>query len=433
MKKRFVVFYTAGVVLIFMFAAAVAVFFGAFQSSVVGSEVAEPLSPDERKVLAERGAYVATAADCYACHTAPGGAPWAGGLPIETPFGTIYATNISPDKEHGIGEWTRAEFHRAMRDGVGKHGAPLYPAMPYVSYRKMTPADVDAVYAYLMSREPMPVADKTNELTFPFNMRRLLRFWNLLNLPGDTFQARDDRSEQWNRGHYVVDALGHCGECHTPRNAMMGMKDSAYLQGAVLEGMEAPDITREGLLRMGFDAPSLAHFMQTGVSAQGGMTGDMFEVVHFSTQYMRQEDLDAMAAYLFDVDDIAAAEGPPPQPEPVEVSAEIAASARGTYLNLCSGCHGASGEGIPHVAVPMTTNITLRLEDPRNFLQTVLHGIPELDFPGLERMQPMPGFADKLDDQELADLANWMRARWGGQESDVSPSDVEKLRRQAHD
>ncbi|MEC9245668.1 MAG: cytochrome c [Pseudomonadota bacterium] len=408
--------------------AASAIFFGAFQTSVVAHDVDEPLSDSEMASLAERGAYVAKAADCYACHTAPGGAPWAGGLAFETPFGTIHATNISPDKEQGIGDWTRAEFHRAVRDGVGEGGTHLYPAMPYVSYRQMTPQDVDAVYAYLMTRAPMPVANKDNALAFPFNIRRLLTFWNLLNLPDETFQTVEEKSDQWNRGHYIVDALAHCGECHTPRNLLQGMERSAYLEGAVLEGVEAPDITRAGLETMGFDAPSLARFMKTGLSAQGAMTGQMFEVVHYSTQYMRDDDLAAMVAYLFDTDETS--EGETPAPAPVEVPAQTATSGRDTFLNLCSGCHGVEGQGIPHVVVPLATNISLRLASPRNFLHAVLHGIPAQDFPGLERMEPMPSFADRLDDRAAAELATWMRARWGGRAKAVTVEDVASIREQ---
>jgi mono/diheme cytochrome c family protein len=410
-------------------AAAAAIFFGAFETSVVARNVETPLSADEMKRLSTRGAYVATAADCYACHTTQGGAPWAGGLPFATPFGTIYATNISPHERDGIGGWTRADFHRALRDGVGRGGRHLYPAMPYASYRDMTPEDVDAVYVYLMSREPIAVPNRANELTFPFNIRRGLTFWNLVNLPREAQTTNPARSAEWNRGRYVVDALGHCGECHTPRNLMQGMDAAAYLKGSVLEGVEAPDITKAGLQAMGFDAPTLARFMKSGLSAQGAMTNQMFEVVHFSTQYMSEPDLKAMAAYLFDVDAAGDIATPPPAPKPVDVSPELSAAARATYLNLCSGCHGTEGQGIPHVAVPLATNASLRLNSARNFIHTTLHGLPAQAFPGLERMQAMPGFADKLDDRALADLTNWMRARWGGKPPDVTPSDVANLRR----
>lgn len=428
MNKR-TVLWTAIVLVLLALLALGSVFLGLFEKSVVAKDVDQPLSAEQMKTLAARGAYVAVAADCYACHTAKGGAPWAGGLPFATPFGTIYATNISPDTEHGIGSWTRAEFHRAVRDGLGKGGAHLYPAMPYASYRLMTAEDVDAVYAYLMSRPPMKVANKPNDLNFPFNIRRVLTFWNLVNLPGDMPAPGTARSEIWNRGRYVVDALGHCGECHTPRNLMQGMKTSAYLEGTVLEGITAPDITKDGLTRMGFDPVLLPAFMKTGLSAQGAMTNQMFEVVHFSTQYMTDDDLAAMSAYLFDLDKLPDKPATPVQPKPVAVAPELAAAARSSYLALCSGCHGVEGQGIPHVVVPLSTNASLRLASPRNLIRTVLAGIPAQHFPGLERMQPMPGFKDQLDDRQVADLANWLRAQWGGETPSASPEEVAAIRR----
>ena len=427
MNKRIVGLVALGLVLIGG-AVAGSVFFGAFETSVVSSAVETPMPPAEAKRLSERGAYLATAADCYACHTVQGGAPWAGGLPFETPFGTLYATNISPDKEFGIGSWTRAEFHRAVRDGVGKGGRRLYPAMPYASYRQMSEADVDAIYAYLTTREPIRVANRENGLPFPFNIRQSLTFWNLVNLRRDGFVADPSRSETWNRGRYLVDGAGHCGECHTPRNLLQGMRSDAYLTGAVIEGVEAPDITKDGLTRMGFDPATLARFMKSGISMQGSMTHQMFEVVHFSTQYWTQDDLRALSAYLFDLDAMPDTSTPPPAPRPVEVAPAVAAAGRATYLNLCAGCHGAEGQGIPHVAVPLATNASLRLASPRNFVRSVLQGLPAQRFPGLERMEAMPPFAELLDDKAVADLSTWMRANWGGQKPDVTPEDVAKLR-----
>lgn len=432
MTKR-TVLWTAIALIALVLIALGSIFAGLFEKSVVAKDVDEPLPDAQMKQLAERGTYVAVAADCYACHTDKGGAPWAGGLPFKTPFGTIYATNISPDKENGIGNWSRADFHRALRDGIGKGGNHLYPAMPYASYRAMTPEDVDAVYAFLMTRPPMKVANKENALTFPFSIRQGLTFWNLVNLPSTATTNVPERSPIWNRGRYLVDALAHCGECHTPRNALQGMEQSEYLKGAELEGLIAPDITKDGLARMGFDPLLLASFMKSGLSAQGAMTNQMFEVVHFSTQYMTDEDLAALSAYLFDLDQAPDKSTPPPPLKPVDVSPEVAAAARGNYIALCSGCHGVDGHGIPHVIVPLATNASLRLKSARNLIHTVLNGIPAQRFPGLERMQPMPAFARELDDRQVADLANWMRAGWGGQEPDVKPEDVAAIRKsEAH-
>lgn len=427
MTKRNVLLGLAAAVLVGL-AVIAGMLLGAFDTTVVAKNVATPFADDEMKRLAERGAYVAKAADCYACHTAKGGAPWAGGMPFETPFGTIYATNISPDTKFGIGSWTREDFHRAVRDGVGKGETHLYPAMPYTSYRQMTQEDVDAVFAYLMTREPMRVETPANKLPFPFNIRSSLAFWNLLNLRRDGFTPDPTRSELWNHGRYVVDALAHCGECHTPRNLLQGMSAARYLKGAVIEGVEAPDITKEGLARMGFDPPTLARFMKAGISAQGAMANRMLEVVHFSTQYMREEDLNAMAAYLFDLDRMPETQTVSRALAPADMSAPAPGAARATYSNLCAACHGADGQGIPHVSVPLATNASLRLTSPHNLIRTMLHGIPAQHFPGLERMEPMPGFADLLDDQAVADLVNWMRSRWGGQQPEVTAADVAKLR-----
>lgn len=407
--------------------AAVAIFLGLFDKSVVQEDVSQPLPADQMAALAERGAYVAVAADCYACHTAKGGAPWAGGLPFATPFGTIYSTNISPDKADGIGNWTRADFHHALRDGIGKNGH-LYPAMPYTSYRNMTPEDVDALYAYLMAQAPMRVANRENSLSFPFGVRRLMTFWNLLNLRRTVQSEEVERSADWNRGRYLTDALAHCGECHTPRNALMAMERGAYLKGATLEGVVAPDVTKEGLVQMGFDPALFADFMKSGISAQGAMTNQMFEVVHLSTQYMSDADLRAMSAYLFDLDKLPDQAGSAAAPTPVAVPDAVAASGRATYLGLCSGCHGTEGQGIPHVVVPLSTNASLRLTSAHNLNRTILHGIPALRFPGLERLQPMPAFGALLTDQQIADLSNWLRANWGGQKPDVGVADVQALR-----
>ncbi|MDB5532563.1 MAG: gluconate 2-dehydrogenase [Hyphomicrobiales bacterium] len=402
--------------------AALAVFSGLTDRSVVNRTVDQPLSSEQMKALAPKGRYLAVAADCVACHTDKGGPAWGGGMAFATPMGTIYATNISPDKETGIGQYSRAEFHRAVRDGIGKHGY-LYPAMPYTSYRLMAPDDVDAIYAYLITREPIPLANKPTTIPFPMNIRRFMTFWDMVNLSGEAaLPGEQNRSAAWNRGNYLVNALGHCGECHTPRNLMMAMKPSQQFKGAVLEGIEAPDITPPALKALGFDYPSLAQFMKTGIGAQGAMTHQMFDVVHHSTQHLTDEDLTAMATYLLGDD-----AGPAKMPV-TDGKSRGPEAGRRVYVEVCSGCHGSDGEGIPNVSVPMRTNTTLRLASPRNFLQAVLHGLPEQEFPGERRMQPMPGFANKLTDQQITDLTNWMRATWGGQATDVTSDVVAKAR-----
>jgi mono/diheme cytochrome c family protein len=413
----------AAAVIVFIGAAgALAVMSGLFSTSVVDAADRRPLTAAQMKDLAARGQYLARAADCAACHTAEGGAPLAGGRAFAMPFGTLYSTNITPDPETGIGRWSRAEFQRALRDGVAPRGH-LYPAMPYVSYRQLTAADADAIYAWLMSRPPVRQANRAN--SFPFDdVRPTLAFWNLLNLPAAGFAPDASKPADWNRGKYLVDALGHCGECHTPRDLTLGMIAGRYLQGTRIENVDAPDVSPAGLLRMGFDAPSLTRYMPAGRGPQGVMNFSMYDVVHNSTRYLTADDAAAMATYLASsrplppVAPSAAAASPPPP------------AGKQTYLQLCSACHGVEGEGIPNVAPPMRTNASLRLASPRNLLVAVIDGLPDRPFPGGERYQAMPAFGPLLDDRQIADLATWLRGTWGvgGMSTTVTPDEVGAVR-----
>jgi mono/diheme cytochrome c family protein len=397
---------------------ALAILVGVFETSVVDASPLShdrPLSQAGKKALAERGRYLVEMADCAACHTAEGGAPFAGGRPFPMPFGTLYATNITPDPETGIGRWSRADFHRAVRDGVAPRGH-LYPAMPYVSYRQLTSGDVDAIYAWLMTRPPIRQHNRSN--SFPFDyVRQTLTFWNLLNLPSQGFTPDPARPADWNRGKYLVDALGHCGECHTPRDLSLGMIRSRYLQGTEIEGVDAPDVTPAGLARMGFDAASLARYLKAGMGPEGVMNFGMYDVVHNSTRHLTAEDAAAMAAYL------TSSRPPTPSP-PSPPAATPSAAGRQTYVQLCSACHGLEGEGLPHVAPPMRTNAAMRLASPRNLMVVISAGLPERPLPGGKRFQAMPGFGDLLDDRQTADLVNYLRGTWGNGAAGVTPDDV---------
>ena len=213
--------------------------FGVLERSVVSIDLDTPLTTDALGKLAPKGRYLVVAADCYACHTYRDGPPWAGGLPFDTPFGTIHATNITPDPENGIGKWTRRDFHRALRDGIAPGGRHLYPAMPYASYRDLTADDVDAMYAYLMTREPMARANVSNDLHFPMNIRALVGAWNIVALRAPE-QPDAAKSAAWNRGRYLTDALGHCGECHTPRNFMMAWSATVTCRARLSKASKRP-------------------------------------------------------------------------------------------------------------------------------------------------------------------------------------------------
>lgn len=375
--------------------------------------------------LIERGKYLARAADCVACHSVEGGAEYAGGLPLESQFGTIYGTNITPDKEHGIGNYSADDFFRAVTEGEKPDGSQLYPAMPYTSYRLLKREDSDAIYAYLMSLAPIAKPSPQTDLAFPFNLRFGMSFWNLLYKDVVELQSSEGKSEPWQRGQYLVEVLGHCGECHTPRNAIGGLQQDQRMQGGVLLGYEAPSLLADDLAKRGWNTDDLATFLKHGISAQGSMFNEMYPVLHHSTQYLPQDDHKAMATYLLG--------DQPPEPRKVASVAldqldESAQQGRQHYLNLCAGCHGAAGEGIPHVAVAMDGNTTLRLSDSRNLLRVIDDGIKEQQFTGFERMQPMPGFSDTLDDAQMRDLLHYLRQTWGGLEAELSAQQVSQLR-----
>ena len=376
----------------------------------------------------KRGEYLARAADCMACHTAPGGAPFAGGLPIVSPFGTIYGTNITPSKEHGIGLYNDDEFFAALTEGKRRDGANLYPAMPYTSYHLMPREDSDAIHAYLKTVEPIERAAPVTRLSFPFNVRLGLMGWNMLYGNGVKLAPAEGKSEAWKRGQYMVDVLGHCGECHTPRGLPGAMQQDKRMTGGLLNGYLAPSLLATDLAARGWNHQDLSTFLKHGMSAQGTMFNEMFPVFHNSTQGLTDTDLAAMATFLL-------GDQPPAAKALVEVPVDkLSASAqrgRQDYLNVCAGCHAVGGEGKPHIAVAMRGNTTLRLEDPRNLLRVIEDGIGEQKFSGFEHMQPMPGFADKLSPEQLTDLLNYLRQGWGGQSTELTVSEVQKLQADA--
>jgi mono/diheme cytochrome c family protein len=370
------------------------------------------------------GRYLADAADCAACHTASGGAPFAGGVPLHSPFGTIYGTNITPDPDHGIGRYTADDFYHALTRGEARDGHQLYPAMPYVSYKTMTRADSDAIYAYLMNQPAVKQPNPSNDVSFPANIRASLHGWNLLFADAEASPVSKGSSPAWQRGRYLVETLGHCGECHSPRNALGQIDRDRPLEGnSTLGRFAAPEITPWHLASRGWDVASLREYLATGVSARAVASDEMLKVVNLSTSRLDPGDLEAMTIYLF---------GDTFSPRPFEpenmVPSHLATPRQ--YLDLCAGCHGRNGEGVPNVAVSLRGNSSVRDPSPHNLIVAILDGLPEHDFPGLARMQDMPGFAPDLDDAEAAALVTWLRKEFGNPLRDgVDAETIRKLRR----
>ncbi|WP_421081158.1 c-type cytochrome [Serratia fonticola] len=367
-----------------------------------------------------RGRYLTQAADCAACHTAAGGAPLAGGYPLDTPFGTIYGSNLTPSADQGIGRWTKDDFFLALTQGVAPGGRHLYPAMPYTSYKGISREDADAIYAYLMSRPAVDVAIPANDMPFPFNQRMALIGWNLLFRNSDPLPASSQgNSAEWQRGRYLSDVLGHCGECHTPRGMLGQMELSKPMQGGDLGRFIAPDITPQALAQRGWTPEDLSRFLSTGLAPQGSAFSEMHMVVDLSTRHLTPEDHRALVTYLMG--------DKPPQPVAAKIG-QGSDAGRITYLDQCSACHERDGAGIPHVAVAMRDNATLRQPDGKNLIVSVLDGLPAQQFPGNESMQSMPGFADRLDDAQIAELVNYLRVTWGGLPADITAEQVKALR-----
>ncbi len=356
--------------------------------------------------LLEQGEYVARAADCMSCHTAPGGKPFAGGAELKTVFGSIYGPNITPDARTGIGTWTRRDFARALRRGIRKDGGLLYPAMPYVDYTKMSDSDLDALWAYLASvpavDHAVPPAEKT--FKFPFNIRAGVAAWQALYFKPGRWQATPGKSESWNRGSYLVTVLGHCGECHTPKNLAKAEETKYRLTGGELEGWYAPDISNDPLSGIAkYNVDELAKFLKTG-NLPGNVTafGPMRETIHDSLQYLSDADLHAIALYL--------KEEPLPDSQKVvraSVSPRQLAAGQALYEDNCSSCHQSNGQGIPEQVPALAGNTAVTADQPNDLIMAILQGFgPHGTWGG------MAAFGRVLTNEQIADIANYVRTAW---------------------
>lgn len=362
---------------------------------------------DSRQVA--HGAVLAKLGDCAVCHTAEGGRPLAGARPLATPFGTLFSDNITPDPETGIGRWSRAAFRRAMRDGVGRDGSHLYPALPYEHFTHVTDGDLDALYAFLMSRRPVRQAAPENRLIFPLGFRPLLAGWKLLFFRRGAIAYDPKRSAEWNRGAYLVEGLGHCGGCHTPRNLAGGEERGRPFAGGTAEGWRAPSLDGSNPAARRWTVEALQQYLSTGVSPDHSAAGGPMGPVVESLSQVPETDVRAIATY------IASRIGNGPTPtnaRPIDdpVRAGRAFARGGTiFAGACGGCHAAGapmlGQGRP--ALGLATN--LRDEDPTSAVQAVLRGIQ----PAVGGRGPlMPAFAEALTDAQVAEVLSYARARF---------------------
>jgi mono/diheme cytochrome c family protein len=391
------------------------------------------LASDAQSDLVQRGEYLTRAADCVSCHTAPDGKQFAGSRAFKLPFGTLYSPNITPDANTGIGRWSDDDFVRAMHEGIGKQGQRLYPAFPYPSYTLLSRDDVLAIKAYLFSLKPVANTPPQNHLTFPFNMRWLMVFWDWLYNPNRRLEADVSRPPEWNRGAYLVEALGHCGECHTPRNLLYGLDPHKKFAGAVTAGWHAYNITPDRKTGIGgWSDADLTRYLSTGDSPHGAAAGPMGEAVDNSLRFLSRDDVAAMVAYLRTISpqtsNVPAAQAGAADNAPVsasrlpaadEVNRLHASAGMRMFAAACTGCHGWDGRGLAG---------TRGVNDPEatNFVQVVLRGFHHSVGSRLD----MPGFAAGYADHELADLANYVTGRFGAKAATLKADDVAKRRSQ---
>ena len=385
--------------------------------------------------LIKRGEYVARLGDCVACHTSPNGAAMAGGLELKTPFGTIYSTNITPDAKTGLGTYSFAQFDRAMRKGVAADGHNLYPAMPYPSYAKITPADMQALYAYLQ-QGVAPVAQKNRDtdMKWPFSMRWGLSLWNAVFLDDAPFKPDSSKSAVWNRGSYIAQGLGHCGSCHTPRGVAFqektmgqdGSDGKQYLSGFTFDGWHAVN------LRNLWTPQEIVRLLKTGRNSFGTAAGSMTEVITHSTQYFTDGDLDALAQYLHGLPAKPGAQVTQKAPAPVVAASDQALyNTRGGlgYLQFCATCHRRDGRGVENIFPTLAQNDSVQSKDPTTVIHIALTGWQSAVTQHSPRSFGMPAY-DQLSNSELADILTFVRGKWGNQGAPVTPAQIAKVRKE---
>jgi len=379
-----------------------------------------------------RGEYLATAGNCVSCHTVEGGEPFAGGVAFHTDFGTIYSTNITPDKQAGIGGWTQEQFERAMREGIRADGAHLYPAFPYPSFTKVTDEDMSAIWAYLQTIEPSSRKATPNELSFPFNQRWLMSVWNTLFLDEGAYEENPEKSEQWNRGAYLVQGLAHCSACHTPRNRLGAEIADEFLHGGTIMDHAGPDgelrpwyavdLTPSPTGLKAWSAKDIADYLHDGVSNRTSTFGPMNDVIGNSTRHLTREDAEAIAAYLTDL---------PPSGKTQEApTTQQLAVGEIHYTIHCGTCHLPTGLGIEGSAPPLAGSAIVNAEKPTSLINVIMHGAnkPKGWTPPQHWDKSMEPFSDRLRNREIAYIATYIRGSWGNAASPVMEEDVKGMR-----
>jgi mono/diheme cytochrome c family protein len=387
-------------------------------------QIAVPPASSFSRALVRQGALLAAAGDCASCHTTATGSAYAGGVALQTPFGTIYGTNITPEPQTGIGSWSEAAFRRAMREGISRDGQLLYPAFPYNHFTHLSDQDIDALYAFVMTRDPVVATAPANQLAFPLQFRPLVAGWNLLYLEPGPLPPQDQQSAEWNRGAYLVASAGHCAACHSPHNALGAESTTAFLGGGDAEGWHATALNTASPSPVHWTTDALALYLRTGIAADHAMAAGPMQGVVNNLAQADPADVQAIAVYIQSI------MGPPSaeqqaretaargkaaqdalaavQPSSAGPAADEATLALGAtvYAGSCAGCHDMGRQLSSNTALRLSLAVALHLPDPRNLIHIIRRGIQP---PDGERGRWMPPFEGSLTDEELAALVVWLR------------------------
>ncbi|MXS84580.1 cytochrome c [Nitrosomonas sp. HPC101] len=395
-------------------------------SSIAASQ--PPADPDTEQ--AQRGAYLARAGNCMGCHTTRGGKPYAGGRVLKTPFGEFVSPNITPDNETGIGRWGEEDFWQALHYGKGRDGSYLYPVFPYTEYTKVTRQDADAIFAYLRSLSPIAQSNPPHKISAPYDNQFLLFLWRTWYFKEGVYEPDGSQSDEWNRGNYLVQGLGHCNACHTPRNVWGASQDDKLAGGEIMGTYwYAPSLISPREAGMGeWSVDEIAKLLSTGVTDHAVTSGPMATIVRQSLQYLSKEDMRAMAVYLQSLGEKRGEEAPKKtSPMPERVSKYLALG-KPVYEKHCQECHGKSGEGVPGIYPPLAGNRNVTMTSSHNTIRSVLYG----GFPpvtaGNPRPYGMPPFQHIIRDNEIAWVVSYIRNTWGNLGSLVSPEEVDASR-----
>ena len=386
---------------------------GVLAACLCSAAVASPPETD-------RGRYLATLGDCRVCHTAPGSwsKPYSGGYPLHAWFGTVYSSNITPDGSTGIGKWSPDQFYRALTEGIGAGGKHLYPAFPYPYFTGVRRADSDALYAYLRTVKPVRAKPPADRLMFPTNIRFVMTFWNWLFVPQSYFRPDPARSAQWNRGGELVNGLGHCGGCHTPKTFLFSDEMSKLLHGGAIDGWYAPNLTASPRTALGgWTVADIETYLKTGSNRFERVAGSMQDVIRVSTSTMTDSDRDAIATYLKSL---------PAAPEltPAKPPATAMENGQAGFVQSCAACHAADPTDYP----PLAHNAIVQFSNPTTMLRIMPQGSQSVVTAGQKPGYSMPAFA-ALSNKTLADIATYVRNSWGNRGSSVSVKDVKHLRK----